>query len=75
MTLYTGKESMTDAEKKGLLVALVESCLDGEIYESTYCRISAQMHFAKLCGIITEPEYKELENRLDSAMCGKERES
>lgn len=75
MTLNSGKESMADEEKKGLLFALVESCLDGEIYESTYYRISGQIHFAKLCGIITEPEYKELENRLDSAMCGKERES
>lgn len=72
MTLNTGKESMTDVEKKGLLVALVESCLDGEIYEGTYCRISAQMHFAKLCGIITESEYKELVDRVDSARRGKE---
>lgn len=70
MTLNTGKESMTDAEKKGLLVALVESCLDGEIYEGTYCRISAQMHFAKLCGIITESESKELEGRVRTAARG-----
>lgn len=75
MTLNSGKESMADEEKKGLLFALVGSCLDGEIYESTYCRISGQIHFAKLCGIITEPEYKELVDRVDLAWRGKGRKS
>lgn len=75
MYLNIGKESMTDADKKELLFILVESRLDEDIYESIYYRIMGQISFAKLCGIITESESKELEDRVDSARRGKESKS